>query len=219
MNIIFLGAPGAGKGAQAAIVSEKLGIPTISTGNLLRAAAKAGTKAGLEAKSYMDTGALVPDGTVVAVLKERIAEPDCANGFILDGFPRNIAQAQVLEEMGVNIDLVLSIEVPDEEIMERMSGRRVCLKCGATFHVKNAPSAAGDKCDKCGEPLTIRADDKPETVADRLRSTTSRPRASRISMATRACLRSSTAPGSKEPPSSSWPPLRGRCSDYLKRRG
>ena len=152
-----------------AIVSEKLGIPTISTGNLLRAAAKAGTKAGLEAKSYMDTGALVPDGTVVAVLKERIAEPDCANGFILDGFPRNIAQAQVLEEMGVNIDLVLSIEVPDEEIMERMSGRRVCLKCGATFHVKNAPSEAGDKCDKCGEPLTIRADDKPETVADRLK--------------------------------------------------
>ena len=169
MNIIFLGAPGAGKGTQAAIVSEKLGIPTISAGNLLRAAAKAGTKAGLEAKSYMDTGALVPDGTVVAVLKERIAEPDCANGFILDGFPRNIAQAQVLEEMGVNIDLVLSIEVPDEEIMERMSGRRVCLKCGATFHVKNAPSAAGDKCDKCGEPLTIRADDKPETVADRLK--------------------------------------------------
>ena len=162
MNIIFLGAPGAGKGTQAAIVREKLG-------NLLRAAAKAGTKAGLEAKSYMDTGALVPDGTVVAVLKERIAEPDCANGFILDGFPRNIAQAQVLEEMGVNIDLVLSIEVPDEEIMERMSGRRVCLKCGATFHVKNAPSAAGDKCDKCGEPLTIRADDKPETVADRLK--------------------------------------------------
>ena len=154
MNIIFLGAPGAGKGTQAAIVSEKLGIPTISTGNLLRAAAKAGTKAGLEAKPYMDTGALVPDGTVVAVLKERIAEPDCANGFILDGFPRNIAQAQVLEEMGVNIDLVLSIEVPDEEIMERMSGRRVCLKCGATFHVKNAPSAAGDKS---------------ETVADRLK--------------------------------------------------
>ena len=164
MNIIFLGAPGAGKGTQAAIVSEKLGIPTISTGNLLRAAAKAGTKAGLEAKSYMDTGALVPDGTVVAVLKERIAEPDCANGFILDGFPRNIAQAQVLEEMGVNIDLVLSIEVPDEEIMERMSGRRVCLKCGATFHVKNAPSSVVSEMRS-----VLREYNQPETVADRLK--------------------------------------------------
>ena len=169
MNIIFLGAPGAGKGTQAAIVSEKLNIPTISTGNLLRAAIAAGTKAGLEAKSYMDQGALVPDATVVAVLKDRIAAEDCANGFILDGFPRNIAQAEVLEQLGVAIDLVISIEVPDEEIMARMSGRRVGLKCGATFHIVNAPSAAGDKCDKCGEPLTIRADDKPETVADRLK--------------------------------------------------
>jgi len=169
MNLIFLGAPGAGKGTQAAIVSEKLGIPTISTGNLLRAAAAAGTKAGLEAKSYMDKGALVPDETVVGVLKDRIAEPDCEKGFLLDGFPRNTAQAQVLEDLGVKIDLVISLEVEDEEIMERMSGRRVCLKCGATFHVKNAPSAKGDLCDKCGDPLVIRADDKPETVADRLK--------------------------------------------------
>ncbi|MBQ2698102.1 MAG: adenylate kinase [Clostridia bacterium] len=169
MNLIFLGAPGAGKGTQAAIVSEKLGIPTISTGNLLRAAAAAGTKAGLEAKSYMDKGALVPDETVVGVLKDRIAEPDCEKGFLLDGFPRNTAQAQVLEDLGVKIDLVISLEVEDEEIMERMSGRRVCLKCGATFHVKNAPSTKGDLCDKCGDPLVIRADDKPETVADRLK--------------------------------------------------
>lgn len=168
MNIIFLGAPGAGKGTQAAIVSEAKGIPTISTGNLLRAAVAAGTEAGLEAKSFMDKGALVPDSTVVAVLKDRIAQPDCADGFILDGFPRNIAQAQVLEDLGVDIHLVVSIEVPDVEIMSRLSGRRVCLKCGATFHVENAPSKAGDRCDKCGDALIIREDDKPETVASRL---------------------------------------------------
>jgi len=168
MNIILLGAPGAGKGTQATILSDKLGIPTISTGNLLRAAVAAGTKAGLEAKSYMDKGALVPDETVVAVLKDRIAEPDCKNGFILDGFPRTIPQAQTLERLGVAIDLAISIEAADELIVKRLSGRRACLKCGATFHVDNAPSKAGDKCDRCGEPLVIRADDKPETILNRL---------------------------------------------------
>lgn len=168
MNIILLGAPGAGKGTQATILSDKLGIPTISTGNLLRAAVAAGTKAGLEAKSYMDKGALVPDETVVAVLKDRIAEPDCKNGFILDGFPRTIPQAQTLERLGVKIDLAISIEAADELIVKRLSGRRACLKCGATFHVDNAPSKAGDKCDRCGEPLVIRADDKPETILNRL---------------------------------------------------
>ncbi|NLT57353.1 MAG: adenylate kinase [Clostridiales bacterium] len=168
MNIIFLGAPGAGKGTQAAIVSERLGLPTISTGNLLRAAVKAGTAAGLEAKTYMDSGALVPDEIVVAVLKDRIAESDCEAGFILDGFPRNLAQAGVLEEMGVRIALVISIEVSDDEILSRLSGRRVCLKCGATFHVQNAPSKAGDHCDVCGDALIVREDDRPETVAGRL---------------------------------------------------
>jgi adenylate kinase len=168
MNIILLGAPGAGKGTQATILSDKLGIPTISTGNLLRAAVAAGTAAGLEAKSYMDKGALVPDETVVAVLKDRIAEPDCKNGFILDGFPRTIPQAQTLERLGVKIDLAISIEAADELIVKRLSGRRACLKCGATFHVDNAPSKAGDKCDRCGEPLVVRADDKPETILNRL---------------------------------------------------
>lgn len=168
MNIIFLGAPGAGKGTQAAIVSESMGIPTISTGNLLRAAVEAGTAAGLEAKSFMDSGGLVPDSIVVAILKDRIVEPDCEKGFILDGFPRNPAQAQVLEDLGVHIDLVVSIEVPDEEILTRLSGRRVCLKCGATFHVDNAPPKKEGICDKCGEPLVQREDDKAETIASRL---------------------------------------------------
>ncbi len=168
MNIILLGAPGAGKGTQATILSEKFGVPTISTGNLLRAAVAAGTAAGLEAKSYMDKGALVPDETVVAVLKDRIAESDCKNGFILDGFPRTIPQAQTLERLGVKIDLAISIEAADDLIVKRLSGRRTCLKCGATFHVDNAPSKAGDKCDKCGEPLVIRADDAPETILKRL---------------------------------------------------
>ncbi|HWP80074.1 MAG TPA: adenylate kinase [Candidatus Acidoferrum sp.] len=168
MNIILLGAPGAGKGTQATILSDRLGIPTISTGNLLRAAVAAGTAAGLEAKSYMDKGALVPDETVVAVLKDRIAEPDCKNGFILDGFPRTIPQAQTLERLGVKIDLAISLEVEDALIVKRLSGRRTCLKCGATFHVDNAPSKAGDKCDRCGEPLVIRKDDAPETILNRL---------------------------------------------------
>ena len=169
MNIIFLGAPGAGKGTQAAIVSEKLNIPTVSTGNLLRAAVGAKTPAGLEAKSFMDSGGLVPDAIVVAILKDRIVEPDCEAGFILDGFPRTVPQAQVLEDLGVRIDLVVSIEVPDEEIMGRLSGRRVCLKCGATFHVDNAPPAKEGICDKCGDPLVQRDDDKAETIASRLK--------------------------------------------------
>ena len=168
MNIILLGAPGAGKGTQAGIICEKLGVPTISTGNLLRAAVADGTKAGLEAKSYMDKGALVPDETVVAVLKDRIAMPDCIGGFILDGFPRNVPQAETLNRLGVNIDLAISIEVPDGVIVKRLSGRRACLKCGATFHVDNAPSKAGAKCDKCGNELVIRADDAPETILNRL---------------------------------------------------
>ena len=168
MKMIFLGAPGAGKGTQAAVVGDKLGIPTISTGNLLRAAVEAGTQAGLQAKQHMDSGGLVPDDIVVAILKDRIAQSDCVDGFILDGFPRTIPQAQTLDALGVAIDLAISIEVPDEEIKARLSGRRVCLKCGATYHVDNAPSPAGDNCGKCGEPLVQREDDRPEAIEKRL---------------------------------------------------
>ena len=168
MKIIFLGAPGAGKGTQAELVSERLGIPTISTGAIIRKALKEGTEMGLAAKSYIEAGKLVPDEVVIGIIRERLAEDDCKNGFILDGFPRTIAQAEALDKMGIVIDLVVNISVSDETIVSRMSGRRVCPTCGATFHTLFNPSAKGDKCDKCGGELTIRKDDKPEVVRDRL---------------------------------------------------
>ena len=168
MNIIFFGAPGAGKGTQAEIVSQKMNIPTISTGAIIRAAIKAGTDMGKSAQSYIEKGALVPDEVVIGIIKDRLDEDDCKNGFILDGFPRTIPQAEALDKMGIRIDTVLELHVPDEEIVIRMSGRRVCSKCGATYHTEFNPSTAGDKCDKCGEVLSIRKDDDPQVVKSRL---------------------------------------------------
>ena len=170
MKLILLGAPGAGKGTQAEIICDKLGIPTISTGNILRAAVKEGTPMGLKAKSFMDAGALVPDDVIVGIVKERLAAPDCSGGFILDGMPRTIAQGEALEAMGVEIDKVLNLIVADEAIMERMSVRRVCAKCGASYHIKNKPSAKQGVCDRCGGELVIRKDDEPATVLDRLKA-------------------------------------------------
>lgn len=170
MNLIFLGAPGAGKGTQAELVCDKLNIPSISTGNILRAAVKEGTKMGLEAKAYLDSGSLVPDPVIIGIIKERLTQPDCQNGFILDGVPRTVAQAEALEEMGVRIDKVVDFEVADEVIMQRLSGRRVCSTCGASYHVQHKPSRQPDLCDRCGGALIVRKDDEPETVKDRLRS-------------------------------------------------
>ena len=168
MKLILLGAPGAGKGTQADIISQRLNIPTISTGNMLRAAVKNGTPVGLKAKEYMDAGKLVPDEVIIGIVAERLAEPDCANGYILDGVPRTIAQAEALEAAGIHFDVVLSIEISDETIIDRMSGRRACTACGATYHVVSAPSKVEGKCDKCGTDLVLRDDDKPETVKNRL---------------------------------------------------
>ncbi|MBQ8215849.1 MAG: adenylate kinase [Clostridia bacterium] len=168
MNIIFLGAPGAGKGTQAEKVSARYGIPAISTGAIIRSAIKTGTPMGTAAKAYTEKGALVPDEVVIGIIKERLAEEDCKNGFILDGFPRTVPQAEALDTMGVKIDLVISIEVSDEAIVDRMSGRRVCDACGASYHVKYNPSKDGVTCDKDGTTLTQRKDDKPEVVLDRL---------------------------------------------------
>ena len=168
MKLILLGAPGAGKGTQAAILSEKLSVPTISTGNILRAAVKNGTPVGLRAKSYMDAGKLVPDEVIIGIVAERLAEPDCAKGFILDGVPRTIAQAEALEQEGVAFDSVVDIEVEDAVIEQRMSGRRACTACGATYHVVAAPPRVEGVCDVCGGELVQRADDKPETVRSRL---------------------------------------------------
>ena len=168
MKLILLGAPGAGKGTQAEIICDKLSIPAISTGNIIRAALKNGTEMGMKAKSYMDEGKLVPDDVVIGIIKERLAEDDCQNGFILDGFPRTIPQAEALDNMGVDIDCVLSIEVADEKIMQRLSGRRVCLTCGATYHVDYKKPAKEGICNTCGAELVQRNDDKPETIADRL---------------------------------------------------
>lgn len=169
MKIIFLGAPGAGKGTQAEIVSEKLGIPAISTGAIIRAAVKNGTEMGNAAKEYTSRGELVPDEVVIGIIKERLAQSDCSDGFILDGFPRTVPQAEALEKMGVEVDRVVSIEVSDEDIVERMSGRRVCADCGATHHIVYNPSRDGKSCDKCGSELTVRPDDLAEVVIDRLR--------------------------------------------------
>ena len=168
MKIIFLGAPGAGKGTQAEIVSERLGIPTISTGAIIREALKNGTEMGLKAKKFIEAGALVPDDVVIGIIKERLAKSDCKNGFILDGFPRTVPQAEALDSMGIALDGVLSLEVADSAIVQRMSGRRVCSSCGASYHILYNPSADGENCDKCKVKLTIRADDAPEVVLSRL---------------------------------------------------
>lgn len=168
MNLILLGAPGAGKGTQAEVISEALSIPQISTGNMLREAVKNGTEYGLKAKAAMEAGALVSDEIVIGILKDRIAQDDCAKGFILDGFPRTVPQAEALDAMGVQIDKVLEIFVPDETIKERVSGRRVCEGCGASYHIMFKPSKTEGTCDKCGAATVIRKDDKPEVVLDRL---------------------------------------------------
>jgi len=168
MNLIFLGAPGAGKGTQAEVVSDTYGIPQISTGNILREAAKNGTEYGVKAKAAMDSGALVSDEIVIGILKERIAEDDCQKGFILDGFPRTVPQAEALDAMGVKIDKVIEIFVADETIKQRVSGRRVCENCGSSYHVVYKPTAEEGICDKCSHNTIIRKDDMPETVIERL---------------------------------------------------
>ncbi len=168
MKLILLGAPGAGKGTQAEFICGKLSIPTISTGNIIRAALKAGTEMGLKAKEFIDNGQLVPDDVVIGIIKERLSEDDCKNGFILDGFPRTIPQAEALDEMGIEIDKVIDIEVPDEKIVARMSGRRVCPKCGNSYHLIYKQPAKENTCDACGEELVLRKDDHPDTVKERL---------------------------------------------------
>ena len=168
MRLILLGAPGAGKGTQAEILSRELSIPTISTGNILRAAMKAGTPVGVQAKSYVDAGKLVPDNVIIDIVRERLAQEDCKNGYILDGVPRTIPQAEMMEAMGVEIDCALSIEIEDAIILDRMTGRRTCKECSQTFHIINNPPKTEGICDSCGGELTIRKDDTPETVKARL---------------------------------------------------
>jgi len=168
MKLILLGAPGAGKGTQAEIISETYNIPTISTGNIIRAALKEGTEMGLKAKEYTEKGALVPDEVVIGIIKERLAKSDCDGGYILDGFPRTIPQAEALDDMGFAIDAALSIEVADSEIVKRMSGRRVCEKCGASYHVEFKKPDQEGICNACGGNLVIRKDDEAETVLNRL---------------------------------------------------
>lgn len=168
MNLILLGAPGAGKGTQAEMLLERLSIPSISTGNMLREAMKNGTDLGKQVKSCMDSGALVPDQLVLGIVAERTQQPDCANGFILDGVPRTLAQAEALDKMGVRIDHVVSIELSDEEVESRMTGRRVCTGCGASYHIVANPTKVEGVCDLCGSQVTTRKDDAPETVRNRL---------------------------------------------------
>lgn len=168
MKLIFLGAPGAGKGTQAEIIAGKLNIPTISTGNIIREALANGTEMGLKAKSFIEAGKLVPDDVVIGIIKERLANEDCKDGFILDGFPRTIPQAEALDNMGIIIDKVVDIDVPDENIVNRMSGRRVCKACGSSYHIENKKPKVEGVCDACGGELQIRKDDAPETVLDRL---------------------------------------------------
>lgn len=173
MKIIMLGAPGAGKGTQAKMIAEKYQIPHVSTGDIFRANIKNGTELGLEAKKYMDKGLLVPDELTVKILLDRVAQADCANGYVLDGFPRTIPQAQVLDEalnkLGESVDYAINVDVPDENIVRRMSGRRACLKCGATYHIEHIPPKKEGICDTCGSELVLREDDKPETVLNRLK--------------------------------------------------
>lgn len=168
MKLVLLGAPGAGKGTQAEILCRTLSIPTISTGNILRAAMKNGTPVGLKAKEFVESGRLVPDDVIIGIVQERLAEPDCANGYILDGMPRTIPQAEALEQCGIDVDCALSLEVTDAVIVDRMSGRRTCKNCSSTFHVVSNPPKVEGKCDFCGGELTIRKDDAPETVLARL---------------------------------------------------
>ena len=168
MKLILLGAPGAGKGTQAEVICNHLSVPTISTGNIIRAALKAETEMGLKAKEFINNGQLVPDEVVIGIIKERLAEDDCKNGFILDGFPRTIPQAEALDEMGIEIDKVIDIEVPDEKIVERMSGRRVCPACGNSYHLLYKKPEKEGFCNACGAELIIRADDHPDTVKERL---------------------------------------------------
>ena len=173
MKIIMLGAPGAGKGTQAKMIAEKYQVPHISTGDIFRANIKNGTQLGVEAKKYMDQGLLVPDELTVKILLDRVAQEDCKNGYVLDGFPRTIPQAQVLDEalgkLGESIDYAIDVDVPDENIVKRMSGRRACLKCGATYHIEHVPPKAEGICDACQSELVLRDDDKPETVLNRLK--------------------------------------------------
>ncbi len=173
MKIVMLGAPGAGKGTQAKMIAEKFGIPHISTGDIFRANISKGTELGLEAKKYMDQGLLVPDELTVKILLDRVAQEDCAEGYVLDGFPRNIPQAKVLDEAlrerNEQIDCAVDVEVPDEHIVKRMSGRRACLKCGATYHIEHIPPKQEGVCDDCGSELVLREDDRPETVLNRLK--------------------------------------------------
>jgi adenylate kinase len=168
MKLILLGAPGAGKGTQAEIICERYNIPAISTGNIIREALKSGTEMGIRAKSFMDEGKLVPDEVVIGIIQERLAKNDCSNGFVLDGFPRTIPQAEALDKMGISIDKVLDIEVSDEAIVQRMSGRRVCEKCGASYHLIYKKPNVDGVCDKCGGTLVQRKDDHPDTVKERL---------------------------------------------------
>jgi len=173
MKVIMLGAPGAGKGTQAKMIAEKYQVPHVSTGDIFRANIKNGTELGMEAKKYMDQGLLVPDELTVKILLDRVAQPDCANGYILDGFPRTIPQAEVLDaalqKLGESVDYAINVDVPDENIVKRMSGRRACLKCGATYHIEHIPPKAEGICDTCGSELVLRDDDKPETVLNRLK--------------------------------------------------
>ena len=173
MKIIMLGAPGAGKGTQAKMIAEKYSIPHVSTGDIFRANIKNGTELGKQAKDYMDAGKLVPDELTVKILLDRVAQDDCKNGYVLDGFPRTIPQAEVLEnalnELGDKIDFAVNVDVPDENIVRRMSGRRACLKCGATYHIEHIPPKQEGICDTCGSELVLRDDDKPETVQNRLK--------------------------------------------------
>ncbi len=172
MKIIMLGAPGAGKGTQAKMIAEKYGVPHISTGDIFRANIKNGTDLGMEAKKYMDQGLLVPDELTVKILLDRVAQEDCKNGYVLDGFPRTIPQAEVLDralsEIGDQIDFAINVDVPDENIVKRMGGRRACLSCGATYHIEHVPPKTEGICDVCGASLVLRDDDKPETVGNRL---------------------------------------------------
>ncbi len=172
MKIIMLGAPGAGKGTQAKMIADKYTVPHISTGDIFRANIKNGTELGMEAKKYMDAGQLVPDELTVKILLDRVAQDDCKNGYVLDGFPRTIPQAEVLDkalsELGDAIDYAINVDVPDENIINRMSGRRACVNCGATYHVVHIPPKTEGKCDRCGNDLILRDDDKPETVKNRL---------------------------------------------------
>ncbi len=169
MKLILLGAPGAGKGTQAEVICDHLSIPAISTGNIIRAALKAQTEMGLKAKDYIEKGLLVPDDVVIGIIQDRLREDDCKNGFILDGFPRTVPQAEALDRMGVQIDLVIDIEVPDEKIVTRMAGRRVCATCGASYHTLYKQPKAEGVCDNCGGALTQRKDDEAQTVLERLR--------------------------------------------------